>query len=240
MHKPSVLITGAGRGIGLALAETLSPFYDLILHASKPGNLPPLKPGQSALYADFSNNDELNAFCKILKKDHSESLYAVINNAGIALDKSLLFQPEHDIDSMIQVNLKAPILISKTALKIFNLKKEGIIINMSSCVAETGNAFQAVYAATKAALIAFSKSLAKETAYLHPEHRIRILSVSPGFIQTSMTQSIPADDQEKIKSLIPLQRFGQAEEIAETILFLISSKASYLNGSNIPVNGGLI
>ncbi len=240
MDKPKILITGASRGIGLALAEKLAPDYDLILHASKPGNLPPLKPGQFAMYADFSINQELIAFCKKLKAEHSDRLYAVINNAGLTLDKAILFQPESDIDKMIQVNLKAPILISKTVLKIFNLKKEGVILNVSSCVAETGNAFQAVYAATKAALIAFSKSLAKETAYLHAEHKIRILSVSPGFVETSMINSIPKSEQEKIRNLIPLRRLGSTDEIAEAIGFLISTKASYINGSNIAINGGLI
>ncbi len=239
MDKPKVLITGASRGIGLALAKRLAPTYDLILHASKAGNLGPLEPGQQAMYADFSINEELTDFCKRLKKDHGDRLYAVINNAGLSYDKSFLFQPETEIDTMIQVNLKAPVMISKTALKIFNQHKKGVILNVSSCVAETGNAFQSVYAATKAALIAFSKSLAKETAYLHEEHQIRVLSISPGFVETAMAQSIPLAEQQKYRNMIPLRRFATPEEIAETIAFLISENASYLNGSNIPVNGGL-
>ncbi len=234
------MITGAGRGIGLAIARALAPHYDLILHASRSENLPELQPGQYALCADFSENDQLQAFCRQLKQDHSESLYAVINNAGLSFDKSLLFQPEKEIDTMIQVNLKAPVMISKTAMKIFNLKKEGVIINISSCVAETGNAFQSVYAATKAGLIAFSKSLAKEASYLHESHKIRILSVSPGFIHTRMADGLGTSDKERYEAMIPLRRFGSTEEIAETILFLISEKAAYINGSNIPVNGGLI
>lgn len=240
MNKPNVLITGASGGIGLALARTLAPHYNLILHASRPGNLPPLEQGQSALYADFSDNEQLKGFCKQLKKEHGDTLYAVINNAGLSFDKSILFQPEPEIDTMIQVNLKAPIMISKTAMKIFNIKKEGVIINISSCVAGTGNAFQSVYAATKAALIAFSKSLAKETAYLHDKHAIRVLSISPGFVETTMTASIPPEEQEKYRNMIPLRRFGSAREIAETVLFLLSPAASYINGTDIPVNGGLV
>lgn len=240
MNRPRVLITGAGRGIGRAIAIALAPHYDLILHATRPENLPELQQGQFSLCADFSDNEQLLAFCKQLKQEHSGSLYAVINNAGLSFDKSLLFQPEKEIDTMIQVNLKAPVMISKTAMKIFNLKKEGVIINISSCVAETGNAFQSVYAATKAALIAFSKSLAKETAYLHESHKIRVLSISPGFISTQMVDTLEPAQKEAYARMIPLRRFGQAEEIAETVLFLISEKAAYINGSNIPVNGGLI
>ncbi len=178
-------------------------------------------------------------FCRSLKSEHGEDLYAVINNAGVSIDKPLAFQPERDIDKMITVNLKAPIMISKTAIKIFGLKNKGVILNVSSCVAETGNAFQSVYAATKAGLIAFSKSMAKETGELYQDHQIRVLSISPGFIQTSMTDEIPESYREKYLKMIPSQRFGKAEEVAETVAFLLSDKASYINGSNIDVNGGL-
>ena len=158
MEKPKVLITGASKGLGLAMAKLLAKDYDLILHASKEENLPPLLPGQFSLCANLADKDELADFCKRLKKEHSETLYGVVNNAGIALDKSIIFQPEKEIDEMLSVNLKAPIMISKTAMKIFGLKKRGVIINISSSVGETGNAFQSVYAATKAGLVAFSKS----------------------------------------------------------------------------------
>ncbi|MDP2338934.1 MAG: SDR family oxidoreductase, partial [Bacteroidota bacterium] len=123
--------------------------------------------------------------------------------------------------------------------KIFGLKNKGVIINVSSCVAETGNAFQSIYAATKAGLIAFSKSMAKEAGALYQDHQIRILSISPGFIETPMTDAVPDSEKEKYLKMIPAQRFGKAEEIAETVAFLLSDKASYINGSNIEVNGGL-
>lgn len=240
MKKPKVLITGASRGLGLATAKKLNQDYCLILHASDEGNIPKeLHEDNFILGADLSKPEELKEFCKKLKSEHGEDLLGVINNAGIALDKPLLFQPEKDIDTMIMVNLKAPILISKTAMKIFGLKNKGVIINLSSCIAETGNAFQSVYAATKAGLIAFSKSLAKEAAALHQGHQIRVLSISPGFIETPMTDAVPETEKEKYLKMIPAQRFGKAEEIAETIAFLLSDKASYINGSNICINGGL-
>ncbi len=240
MEKPKVLITGASKGLGLAMAELLAPHYSLILHASKEENLPPVTNGNFNLCADLSDKDQLTSFCKRLKTEHGNSLYGVINNAGIALDKSIIFQPEKEIDAMIAVNLKAPIMISKVAMKIFSVKKTGVIINMSSCVGESGNAFQAVYAATKAGLVAFSKSLAKEAGALNDEHQIRVLSVSPGFIETNMTAQIPENYQKKILEMIPAKRFGQANEVAQTILFLLSDNASYINGTNININGALL
>jgi 3-oxoacyl-[acyl-carrier protein] reductase len=238
--KPKVLITGASKGLGLAMAKKLNDDYCLILHASKAENIQEeLTEGNFVLAADLSNPDELKEFCKQLKTQHGNDLYAVVNNAGLSLDKPLTFQPEKDIDTMLAVNLKAPILISKTVAKIFGLKGKGVIINVSSCVAETGNAFQSVYAATKAGLIAFSKSLAKEVGVLYHDHQIRVLSISPGFIQTPMTDAIPETEKEKYLKMIPAQRFGNADEIAETVAFLLSDKASYINGSNIDINGGL-
>lgn len=239
MIKPKVLITGASKGLGLAMARKLNNDYCLILHASKDENIKEFREGNFILTADLSNPDELKNFCKKLKQEHGEDLYAVINNAGLSVDKPLVFQPETDIDKMIMVNLKAPIMISKTVLKIFGLKNKGIIINVSSCVAETGNAFQSIYAATKAGLIAFSKSLAKEAGELYQGHEIRVLSISPGFIETSMTDAIPEAYKEKYLKMIPSQRYGKADEVANTIAFLISDKASYINGSNIDINGGL-
>lgn len=192
------------------------------------------------LCADFADGEQLANFCKQLKKEHGDTLYAVINNAGVTFDKPLNFQPEREIDAMISVNLKAPIMICKTAMKIFGLNKQGVIINISSVVGDTGHAFQSVYAATKAGLVALSKSLAQEAAALSDEHDIRVLSVSPGFIETDMTATIPDAEKEKILKMIPTKRFGKVEDIAEAISFLLSAKASYINGTNIHINGGLI
>lgn len=241
MDKPKILITGASKGIGQAIAEKLSQQYTVILHASKPENLPAAREGVHHLCADFSDNSQLIDFCSRLKKEHGDSLYAVINNAGLTFDKSLIFQPEKDIDTIIQVNLKAPIMICKTAMKIFNAKKSGVIINISSIVAQTGNAFQAVYTSTKAGLIALSKSLAQEAAVLNQDgHNIRVLSIAPGFIETNMTSALPEAEREKYLNRIPARRFGTPEDIAEQVSFLLSDKASFINGVNIEINGGMI
>ena len=240
MEKRKVLITGASKGLGLAISKKLAGDYTLILHASKKESFADIEPGSHLLCADFSDPDQINGFCKRLKAEHGDTLYAVINNAGVTFDKSLIYQPEREIEGMLNVNLKAPIMICKTAMKIFNQTKQGVIINISSLVGETGNAFQSVYAATKAGLAALSKSLAQEAAAITEGHQIRVLSVSPGFIETNMTASIPEAQKEKYLDMIPAKRFGKAEEVADAIAYLLSDKASYINGTNIHINGGLI
>ena len=241
MEKKKVLITGASKGLGLAISKRLSGEYTLILHASKEESFTHIEPGSHILCADFSNSEQLTNFCKQLKKEHGDTLYAVINNAGVTFDKPLNFQPDREIDAMLNVNLRAPIMICKTAMKIFGLKNAGVIINISSVVGESGNAFQSVYSATKAGLAALSKSLAQEAAALNDDsHNIRVLSVSPGFIETDMTIALPGAMKEKYLNMIPAKRFGKADEIAETIAFLLSDKASYINGTTIHINGGLL
>src|SRR5471030_1797224 len=139
MDKKKVLITGASKGLGLAIAKKLSPKYELILHASKKESFTEIIPGSHILCADFSDNEQTANFCKALKKEHSDNLYAVINNAGLTYDKPLNYQPDREIDAMLNVNLRAPIMISKTAMKIFGLLNRGVIINISSVVGESGN-----------------------------------------------------------------------------------------------------
>jgi 3-oxoacyl-[acyl-carrier protein] reductase len=241
MEKKKVLITGASKGLGLAISKKLSGEYTLILHASKEESFTHVEPGSHLLCADFSDHEQLANFCKQLKKDHGDTLYAVINNAGVTFDKPLNFQPDREIDAMLNVNLRAPIMICKTAMKIFGLKNAGVIINISSVVGESGNAFQSVYAATKAGLAALSKSLAQEAAALNDDsHNIRVLSVAPGFVETDMTAALPGAMKEKYLSMIPAKRFGRVDDIADAVAFLLSDKASYINGTTIHINGGLL
>lgn len=237
--KKKVLITGASRGLGLAISKLLAPHYHLILHASTPESFTETIPDSDILCADLSNAEQLTEFCKQLKKQHGSELYGVINNAGVTFDNSIIYQPEKHIDAMLNINLKAPILICKTVMKLFSANGGGVIINMSSVVGQSGNAFQAVYAATKAGLVAFSKSLAQEAAAIGDQHNIRVLCVSPGYIETDMTANIPAEMKEKYLKMIPAQRLGNPNDVAETICFLLSDKASYINGTNVHINGGL-
>lgn len=240
MEKKKVLITGASKGLGLAISKKLSADYTLILHASKEESFTDIMPGSYLICADFADSGQVANFCKRLKKEHGDTLYGVINNAGVTYDKPLNFQPEREIDAMLNINLRAPIMICKTAMKIFGLNNSGVIINISSVVGESGNAFQSVYAATKAGLAALSRSLAQEAAALNESHSIRVLSISPGFVETDMTAGIPESIKKKYLDMIPAKRFGKVDDIAEAVAFLISDKASYINGTNIHINGGLI
>ena len=241
-----VLITGASRGIGKSIALKLQDKYSLILHASCEENLDTVwnelrnSENHDKLCADFANGEELKNFCNTIKKNFSKDLYCVINNAGITLDKALMYQPEDEIDKMLQLNLKAPIMISKAAFKVFHAKQRGIIINISSVIGELGNAFQCVYAATKAGLTGFTKSLAREAGELSEINDLRVISVSLGYIETGMTKKIPEPFKIKYKTHIPLKRLGQASEVAGVIAFLLSDEASYINGSDIKINGGII
>jgi len=239
MAIKKVLITGASRGIGLAIANKLANQYELILHATNEQSFTRPIPNSSIISADFSDPEQVTAFCKRLKKEHGDELYAIINNAGVTLDNSIIFQSEKDIDKMLNVNLKAPIMICKTAMKIFNVRKKGVIINVGSVIGETGNAFQSIYAATKAGLVAFSKSLAKEAAALNDEHEIRVLSIAPGFIATDMTSKLPEVEKQKYFNAIAAKRYGKVEEVAELVSFLLSEQSAYINGTNIHINGGL-
>lgn len=243
----TILVTGASRGLGRAIAERLAPDYNLILHASSEASLTDTleaiqgknHKNVQVLPADFSSTEEQEAFCKSLKKLASHGLWGVVNNAGIALDKPLLYQPISDIDLMLNVNLRAPILIGKTAFRIFLKQQQGVIINIGSIAGEIGNAYQSVYAATKAALSGLSKSWSQEATELAPGSAIRALTINPGFFQTEMIDKIPETIIETYRKRIPSGRFGDPQELANFVAFLFSPDAAYLNGVDLSMNGGI-
>lgn len=242
-----ILVTGANRGIGRSICLALDQKgYSLILHSRKQSDLKSLLEDcihpelHSTVTADFSDDAALKSMIKEIKSQHKDDLYGIVNNAGIALDKPIAYQPEQEVDMMLKVNLKAPILIGKMAMKLFLTKKEGVIINIASCIGESGNAFQSVYAATKAGLVALSKSWAKEAGELIEEHKVRVLCVSPGFIKTDMTDQLSQGIQDEYKKNIPARKFGSPQDIANAICFLMSEEASYINGTEIKINGGIL
>lgn len=246
MKLNKVLITGASRGIGKAIAIQLAENggYNLILHASSEHSLEQLVRSLpegtvfETMTCNFADESALSDFIKELKNKH-EDLYAIISNAGITRNKGLGYQPVKEVDEMLTVNLRVPILLAKAAMKIFPKRNNGVFIALSSCVAETGNAFQAVYSATKAANVAMCKSLAREAGVLHPEKQIRFVTVAPGFIETGMTEELPEKIKEKYLEQIPARRFGNPQDVAHVVEFLLSDRASYINGSEFKINGGL-
>ncbi|MBI1223488.1 MAG: SDR family oxidoreductase [Bacteroidetes bacterium] len=247
MMSYKVLITGASRGIGRAIALQLAKNgqYRLLLHASSASSLKeligllPVETEYEILPFNFANEEEVSQLIRHLKQTHKD-LYAIVSNAGITRDKGLAFQPLKEIDELIQVNLKVPIQLAKAAMKIFPKNDRGVFIALSSCVAETGSAFQSVYTATKAANVSLCKSLAREAGVLHTDKLIRFISVAPGFIQTDMTNKLSEEIQQKYLRQIPSGRFGKTEEVAHAIEFLLSENASYINGSEFKINGGLL
>jgi 3-oxoacyl-[acyl-carrier protein] reductase len=247
MELRKVLITGASRGIGRAIAEHLANNgnYHLVLHASSEHNLHDLGTAlppncrYDATHCDFTDRDATNGFITELKRKHPDT-YGIISNAGISRDKPLAFQPVKEIDEMLDVNLRVPMLLAKTAMKLFSKNGQGVFVAMSSCVGEMGNAFQAVYAATKAANTAMCKSLARESGVLQPGHNVRFVSVAPGFIETEMTDQLPAEVRAKYLQQIPAGRFGTADDVARAVKFLLSDEAGYINGGEFKINGGLL
>ena len=160
----------------------------------------------------------------------------LVANAGIAIDGLLLRVKEADLDQLFAVNVKGAIACARAAIKVMMRAKTGRVVFMSSIVGEMGNAGQVAYAATKAALIAASKSLAREYA----SRGITVNAVAPGFIDTDMTTTIPEEAKRRMLEAIPLGRTGRAEEIAACVAFLASDEASYVTGETLRANGGML
>jgi len=166
--------------------------------------------------------------------DHGR-LDVLVNNAGIAVDGLLLRLKDEDLSRQFAVNVDAAFHLSKAAARPMMKQRAGAIVNLTSVVGEMGNGGQTAYAATKAALIGFTKSLARELS----SRQIRVNAVSPGFIDTEMTAGIPEAQREQMVQMIPAGRLGRAEEVAEAVLFLASPRSSYITGEVLRVNGGM-
>jgi 3-oxoacyl-[acyl-carrier protein] reductase len=228
------IITGATSGIGLATARVLKrEGWSLSLVGRKTEAIEEEFKEDLIIKADIS---DLQVAEEIVKRTVEKfgRLDALINNAGQTLDKPLLRITSEDLENHFRTNLFSAFLLSKSALRYF--KDGGVIVNVSSVVGIIGNSWQTAYSASKAGLIAFTKSLAKEMG----SRGIRVVAVAPGFIETPMTEGLPEHVKKKYLENIPLRRFGKPEEVAEVIAFLVSDKASYISGQVIVVDGGLI
>lgn len=242
MSKCLALVTGASRGIGRSIAEALSKAgYQVVGSATSEAgadaikaHLQSLNPENDGICLNISDAQQTQDSLQALLKEKGVPL-VLVNNAGITKDNLLLRMNEDDWQAVINTNLTGTFRVCKQLCKAMIKQKAGSIINVSSIVGATGNGGQSNYAASKAGLEAFSRSLAQEVA----SRGLTVNCIAPGFIQTDMTDALPDAQKESMLSNIPAKRFGEPEDIAQAVVFLASDGAKYINGQTIHVNGGM-
>ncbi|CAM3567743.1 3-oxoacyl-ACP reductase FabG [Arcobacter aquimarinus] len=239
----NVLVTGASRGIGEQIAKTLASFglkvwinYRSGAQAAEAIKEEIEKAGGKAaiIKADVTNEEEFTNAIKTIVDADGELSY-LVNNAGITKDKLALRMSVNDFTDVINANLTSTFIGCKEALKVMGKKRFGSVVNISSIVGEMGNPGQTNYAASKGGVNAMTKSFAKEAA----SRSIRYNAVTPGFIQTDMTDELKEEVKAEYEKNIPLSRFGKPSEIADAVAFLLSDHSSYITGEILKVNGGL-
>ncbi len=240
----TVFVTGGSRGIGKEVAlEFAENGYNVVInYVSSKTNVEELKSefeskGVKTLIMQADVTDK-EAIDEVVKKAIEEfgSIDVLVNNAGITRDNLLMRMSEEEFDKVIEINLKGTYIVTKAVTKYMMKKRKGSIINLSSVVGVAGNAGQCNYSASKAGIIGFTKSVAKELA----SRNIRSNAVAPGFIETDMTAVLSDEVKENIHNQIPLKRMGTAREVANLIYFLGSEESSYITGQVINVDGGMV
>ena len=243
-ERKVVLVTGGSRGIGKEVAKVYAENgYDVAInYVSDKTDVEGIKKefqdlGVKCLMvkADVSNREEVEKMVEEVISEF-EKIDVLVNNAGITKDTLLMRMSEEDFDKVIEINLKGTYLVTKAVTKYMMKKRQGSIINLASVVGVVGNSGQCNYSASKAGIIGFTKSVAKELA----SRNIRANAVAPGFIETDMTNVLKDEIKENINAQIPLKRMGTAREVAEVIYFLGSEKSSYITGQVINIDGGMV
>ena len=239
LEKMNIIITGASGGIGNSLVQKL---YDnganILASGTRIEKLEELKTKFKKieiLKLDISESDKIESFIENATNKLGGNLDCIVNNAGITKDNLAIRMGLDEWRKVIEINLTSTFLLSKFSIKKMLKNKSGKVINITSVVGHTGNLGQANYTASKAGIIAMSKSLALEYA----KKNININCISPGFIKTNMTDKIDEKFKEVIISKIPAARLGEPEDIANAVLFLASKQSDYINGETLHVNGGL-
>ena len=232
----TALVTGASRGIGKAIAEKLkADSYRVLGTATSVSGVDTLNSnGIEGYLLDLNSKDSIDGFWSQLESNN-KTISVLVNNAGITRDNIILRMSDEEWSDIMNVHLYGTFQLSKRALKMMLKNKWGRIINISSASASIGNRGQSNYAAAKAGVEAFTKSLAKEVG----KRDITINSVAPGFISTDMTENNKGVNADYLVKEIPLGRFGKPEEVASLISFMCSDGASYITGQTIHINGGL-
>lgn len=234
MGVRTVLITGASGGIGAATARAFSRAgWRVVLHYCKneaaAEALARELPDAVAFRADLRDREQVRALAEAFPETD-----VLINNAATDLFALFDLVPEEQARELYEVNLLAPLALSRMLLKGMLSRKRGCILNVSSVFGETGGSCEVDYSVSKAALLGFTRALAKEVG----PAGVRVNCVCPGVIRTRMNDRLTADEAEELAELIPLERFGTPEEVASALLFLASDEASYITGAVLDVNGG--
>ena len=239
LEKKNIIVTGASGGIGNAIIKKLSEAgANILASGTRIEKLEELKKNfedLKILKFDISQSDKIEEFIENATSELGGSLDGIVNNAGITQDNLAIRMSLDEWQKVININLTSTFLMSKFAIKKMLKNKSGKIVNITSVVGHTGNLGQANYTASKAGIVAMSKSLAIEYA----KKNININCISPGFIKTAMTDKIDEKFKEVIISKIPSARLGEPEDIANVALFLSSDQSNYINGETIHVNGGM-
>ena len=226
------LVTGGNRGIGLAIAQSLKTAGHRVVITYRSGTPPE---GFDAVQMDVTSTESVDAgFAKIEAEIGQPEI--IVANAGITKDNLLMRMSEEDFDKVIEINLKSVFNMTKAVQKIMLKNRKGSIVNMSSVVGVKGNAGQANYAASKAGMIGFTKSVALELG----SRNIRCNAIAPGFIETEMTAKLNDDVVQGWRDSIPLKRGGTPEDVANACLFFASDMSAYVSGQVLNVCGGML
>lgn len=236
------LVTGASRGIGRAIAESLGREGAIVIGtatsdsgaAAIAGYLQEAGLQGTGLALDVNDVAAVDAALEQIEKVHGP-VAVLVNNAGITRDQLLMRMKEDDWDAVMDTNLRSVYRLSKAVLRGMMKARWGRIISIASVVGASGSAGQTNYAAAKAGMMGFTKSLAREVG----SRNITVNCVAPGFIDTDMTAVLAEDYKQKLLAQIPLERLGRPEEIADAVTFLASDKAAYVTGNTLHVNGGM-
>ena len=239
LEKKNIIVTGASGGIGNAIIKKLSEAgANILASGTRIEKLEELQKnfeGLKILKFDISQSDKIEEFIENATIELGGNLDGIVNNAGITQDNLAIRMSIDEWQKVININLTSTFLMSKFAIKKMLKNKSGKIVNITSVVGHTGNLGQANYTASKAGIVAMSKSLAIEYA----KKNININCISPGFIKTAMTDKIDDKFKEVIVSKIPSARLGEPDDIANAVLFLSSAQSDYINGETLHVNGGM-
>ena len=239
LKDKNIIVTGASGGIGNSIIKRLTDCSaNIIASGTRIEKLEELKSkfkNIKILKFDISQTEKIEEFIENASSELGGTLDCIVNNAGITQDNLAIRMSLDEWKKVIDINLTSTFLLSKFAVKKMLKNKSGKIINITSVVGHTGNLGQANYTASKAGIIAMSKSLAIEYA----KKNININCISPGFIKTAMTDKIDEKFKEIIINKIPSARLGEPEDIANAVLFLASNQSDYINGETLHVNGGM-